>query len=303
MEFRQLRYFLAVAEHLHFSVAAERVGIAQPPLSQQIIKLEGEIGTKLFIRHPRRVELTEAGEVFRENAKRILSDVDYALTQVKMAARGESGQLSIGFAGSTVFHPCVATVMRQFRQSYPGVLIKTEESNSTALLEKVADAQVDCALVRLPLNCRDLITASLVEEEMVAVLPTGHRLGRLRSIDLAQLESDPFILFPRPIGPDLYDSIISACRTEGFSPQVGMESPQISSSVNMVAAGFGVTLIPASIRQIHATGVTYQKLKNKALRTTIALVFRPREKSVTVQNFVKDLRAVARQMSVKRVET
>jgi DNA-binding transcriptional LysR family regulator len=303
MEFRQLRYFLAVAEHLHFTVAAERLGIAQPPLSQQIIKLEREIGTKLFIRHPRRVELTEAGEVFRENAKRILSHVDYALTQVKMAARGESGHLSIGFAGSTVFHPCVARVMRQFRQSYPGVLIKTEESNSTALLEKVADAQVDCALVRLPLNCRDLITASLVEEEMVAVLPTGHRLGRLRSIDLAQLESDPFILFPRPIGPDLYDSIISACRTEGFSPQVEMEFPQISSTVNMVAAGFGVTLIPASIRQIHATGVTYQKLKNKALRTTIALVLRPREKSVTVQNFVKDLRAVARQMSVKRVET
>jgi DNA-binding transcriptional LysR family regulator len=295
MEFRQLRYFLAVAEHLHFTVAAERLGIAQPPLSQQIIKLEREIGTKLFIRHPRRVELTEAGTIFRESAKRILDDADHALAQVKKAARGESGNLSIGFAGSTVFHPWVATVMRQFRKGYPGVLIKSEESNSTALLEKVMDAKVDCAMVRLPLNCGDLDTVPLVEEEMVAVLPSGHRLGRLRSIDLAQLSRDSLILFPRPIGPDLYDSIISACRSAGFSPQIEMESPQISSTVNMVAAGFGVTLIPASIRQIHAAGVTYQNIKHEALRTTIALVLRPRERSATVLNFVRVLRTVARQ--------
>jgi DNA-binding transcriptional LysR family regulator len=297
MEFRQLRYFLAVAEHLHFTIAAERLGIAQPPLSQQIIKLEREIGTKLFFRYPRRVELTEAGTIFRESAKRILEDADHALAQVKKAARGESGSLSIGFAGSTVFHPLVATVMRQFRQGYPGVSIKSEESNSTTLLEKVIDGEVDCALVRLPLNCRDLDTVSLVEEEMVAVLPSGHRLGRLRSIELAQLSRDPLILFPRPIGPDLYDSIISACRAAGFSPQIEMESPQISSTVNMVAAGFGVTLIPASIRQIHATGVIYQNINHKVLRTTIALVHRPREKSVTVQNLVRILRTVAKQRS------
>ncbi|HEY0209054.1 LysR family transcriptional regulator [Acerihabitans sp.] len=299
MEFRQLRYFLAVAEHLHFTIAAERLGIAQPPLSQQIIKLEREIGTKLFFRYPRRVELTEAGTLFRESAKRILEDADYALAQVKKAARGESGSLSIGFAGSTVFHPLVATVMRQFRQGYPGVSIKSEESNSTTLLQTVMDGKVDCALVRLPLNCRDLDTVPLVEEEMVAVLPSGHHLGRLRSIELAQLSRDPLILFPRHIGPDLYDSIISACHIAGFSPQIEMESPQISSTVNMVAAGFGVTLIPESIRQIHATGVTYQKIKHKVLRTTIALVHRPREKSATVQNLVRILRTVAQQRSVK----
>ncbi|MYN26347.1 LysR family transcriptional regulator [Duganella levis] len=287
MEFRQLRYFLAVAEHLHFTVAAERLGIAQPPLSQQIIKLEREIGTQLFIRHPRRVELTEAGVIFKERARRVLDDANDALEHVKMAARGESGNLSIGFAGSTVFHPTVARLLRRFREDYPGVKIRTEESNSTALLGKLADAQVDCAMIRLPLDCGDLTVTPLVQEKMIAVLPSGHALGRRRTIDLKQLAADPFILYPRAINPELYDAIISACHVAGFSPRIEMESPQISSGVNMVAAGFGVAIIPESIGQFRSEGVTYQDLRNQGLGTAIALITRPREKSVTVQNFTE----------------
>ena len=285
MEFRQLRYFLAVAEHLHFTVAAERLGIAQPPLSQQIIKLEREIGTKLFVRHPRRVELTEAGVIFRERAQRVLEDANDALEHVKMAARGESGHLSIGFAGSTVFHPAVARLLRRFREAYPGVKIRTEESNSVALLGKLADAQVDCAMVRLPLDCGEMKVTPLVQEKMIAVLPSGHALGRRRQIDLKQLAADPFILYPRAINPELHDAIISACRAAGFSPRVEMESPQISSSVNMAAAGFGVAIIPESIAQFRAEGVTYQDISNKDLGTAIALITRPRDKSVTVKHF------------------
>lgn len=295
MEFRQLRYFLAVAEHLHFTAAAESLGIAQPPLSQQIMKLEKEIGTQLFIRHPRRVELTDAGAIFKDRARRILHEADDALEQVRKAARGETGQLVIGFAGSTVFHPWVATTLRRFQQRYPGVRVKTEESNSTALLGKIAEGSVDCAMVRMPLDCGELKTAALAEEEMIAVLPTGHRFGKLRSIDLAQLAADPFVLFPRAIGPDLYDSILAACRAAGFAPQIQMESPQISSTINMVAAGFGVTVIPASIRQVQANGVIYLKLRNRTLRTTISLAYRPREKLVTVKHFVDVLREIARQ--------
>jgi DNA-binding transcriptional LysR family regulator len=287
MEFRQLRYFLAVAEHLHFTIAAERMGIAQPPLSQQIMKLEREIGAKLFLRHPRRVELTEAGIIFREHAQRVLDDANDALEQVKMAARGASGNLSIGFAGSTVFHPTVARVLRQFREDYPGVKIRTEESNAAALVGKLSDGQVDCAMIRLPLDCGDAIVTPLVQEKMIAVLPSGHALGRRRSIDLKQLAGDPFILYPRAIGPELYDAIISACHAAGFSPTIGMESPQISSGVNMAAAGFGVAIVPESIGQFRAEGVTYQNISNKDLGTAIALITRPREKSVTVKNFME----------------
>ncbi|WP_322104312.1 LysR family transcriptional regulator [Paraburkholderia sp. J41] len=294
MEFRQLRYFLAVAESLHFSEAAAALGIAQPPLSQQILKLEKEIGTRLFIRHSRHVELTEAGRLFRERAQRIVEDAELALAEAQNAGRGETGRLALGFAGSTVFHPLVATVLQRYRSAYPGVSIGCEESNSSVLLERVSEAKVDAALVRLPLNCRGLATQPLVEEDVLAVLPPRHRLARRRSVDLADLAEDPLILFPRAIGPDLYDSIISACHAAGFNPTIGMESPQISSTVNMAAAGFGVTLIPSSMRQIQAKGVTYHALKNGTLHTTIALVYRPREKAPTVQNFVRLVRDASR---------
>jgi DNA-binding transcriptional LysR family regulator len=290
MELRQLRYFLAVAEHLHFTDAAAHLGIAQPPLSQQIIKLEREIGTQLFIRFPRRVELTEAGRVLRESARRIVEDTQQALAEAQNAGRGESGHLALGFAGSTVFHPLVATVMQKYRHVYPRVAISCEESNSSALLDKLGERQVDAALVRLPLDCGELVVEPLAGEDMLAVLPLGHRLSQCRSIDLADLAGDSFIFFPRPIGPNLHDSMISACRAAGFTPIIGMESPQISSTPNLVAAGFGVTLIPASIRQIHAEGVSYHELEGQPLRTGIALVHRRREKAPTVLNFVKTVR-------------
>lgn len=286
MEFRQLRYFLMVAEHLHFTVAAERLGIAQPPLSQQIMKLEREIGTQLFMRHPRRVELTEAGLIFKEKAQRILDEANDALELVKMAARGEHGHLSVGFAGSVVFHPRVASVLRAFREDYPGVKIRTEESNSVALLAKLGDGSVDCAMIRLPLAAPGLRVTPIAKEKMVAVLPAGHALEREDAVALGQLAGDGFILFPRPIGPELYDSIIAACRADGFSPRIVLESPQISSSVNMAAAGFGVAIIPESIGHVRADGVSFKPLRNDGLDTAIALVSRLREKSTTVRNFV-----------------
>lgn len=290
MEFRQLRYFLAVAEHLHFTDAAGHLGIAQPPLSQQILKLEREIGTKLFIRHPRRVELTEAGRLFRESAQRIVDDAREALAEAQNAGRGETGRLSLGFAGSTVFHPMVATTMQAYRHAYAGVAIGCEESNSALLLDRVAARQIDAALVRMPLQCRALVVEPLVDEGMIAVLPAMHRLSRRRRIALADLADDSFILFPRPIGPNLYDSIIGACHEVGFAPSISMESPQISSAPNLVAAGFGVTVVPSSIRQVQVEGVTYHELQGKPLSTSIALVPRPREKSPIVLNFVRILR-------------
>ena len=156
MELRQLRYFLAVAEHLHFTEAAAHLGIAQPPLSQQILKLEREIGTQLFVRFPRRVELSEAGRVFQESARRIVADAQQALAEAQNAGRGETGRLVLGFAGSIVFHPLVASVMQQYRSAFPKVVISCEESNSVDLLEKVAERRVDAALVRMPLQCADL---------------------------------------------------------------------------------------------------------------------------------------------------
>lgn len=295
MEFRQLRYFLAVAEYLHFTEAAEFLGIAQPPLSQQILKLEREIGTRLFVRHPRRVELTDAGRLFRERAKRIVEEAELALAEAQNAGRGESGRLVLGFAGSSVFHPLVASLMQRYRRDYPGVHIHCEENNSPALVDKVLEARVDAALVRLPVDCRDLAVQPLVEERFLAVLPSGHRHGGEPVLALHALSDDPLVLFPRAIGPALYDAIVGACWAAGFTPAIGMESPQIPAAVNLVAAGFGVTLIPESVRQAPTGAVTYHALQGEPLRSPIALVHRPREKSPVIHHLVRAVRALARE--------
>jgi DNA-binding transcriptional LysR family regulator len=290
MELRQLRYFLAVAEHLHFTEAAAHLGIAQPPLSQQILKLEREIGTQLFVRFPRRVELSEAGRVFQESARRIVADAQQALAEAQNAGRGETGRLVLGFAGSIVFHPLVASVMQRYRSAFPKVVISCEESNSVDLLEKVAERRVDAALVRMPLQCADLVVTPLIDEEIVAVLPQSHRLSRRRRVNLADLADDSFIFFPRSIGPDLHDLMIGACHAAGFTPLVGTESPQISSAVNLVAAGFGVSLVPDSIRHIHAVGASVHGLLGDPLRCGIALVHRARERAPAVLNFARAIR-------------
>jgi DNA-binding transcriptional LysR family regulator len=215
----------------------------------------------------------------------VLDDASDALEQVKMAARRQRQSVDrlcrfdrVPSDGGACAAP--------FREDYPGVKIRTEESNAWRC-SQAGGRQVDCAMVRLPLDCGDAIVTPLVQEKMIAVLPSGHALGRRRSIDLKQLAGDPFILYPRAINPELHDAIISACRAAGFSPAIGMESPQISSGVNMAAAGFGVAIVPESIGQFRAEGVTCQNISNKDLGTAIALITRPREKSVTVKNFTE----------------
>ncbi|WP_243712210.1 LysR substrate-binding domain-containing protein, partial [Burkholderia pyrrocinia] len=204
-------------------------------------------------------------------------------------------RLVLGFAGSIVFHPLVASLMQRYRRDYPGVLIHCEESNSPALVDKVLEARVDAALVRLPVDCRDLAVQPLVEERFLAVLPSGHRHGAEPVLALHALSDDPLVLFPRAIGPALYDAIVGACWTAGFTPALGMASPQIPAAVNLVAAGFGVTLIPESVRQAPTGGVTYHALQGEPLRSPIALVHRPREKSPVIHHLVRAVRALARE--------
>ncbi|WJV64710.1 LysR substrate-binding domain-containing protein [Pectobacteriaceae bacterium C52] len=185
-----------------------------------------------------------------------------------------------------VFHGFVASAMREFRKIYPDVVIHSKESNSIDLMDKVRDAAIDCALVRLPLKIEHLNCVQLVDEPMIAVLPVGHQLAQNPEISLSDLAGDSFITFPREIGPVLYDSIIRACQDAGFSPRLKMESPQISSSINLVAAGFGVAVIPESLKSIHSDGVTYHGI-SQPLTTALGLIYREQEKSAVIRNFVR----------------
>ncbi len=275
MELRHLRYFLAVAEELHFTRAAERLGIGQPPLSQQIQSLEREIGTPLFRRLPRGVELTDAGRSFQQDAQAIIDDAERATDRARRVARGELGRIRVGMINSAPFHPFIPRVIREFRRLYPNVALSLQENSTPALAQAIRDDQIDIAFVRPLLGESDgLQVRNLFDEDVVIALPSGHALARRQRLPLLSLSLEPFVLFPRAVGSGLYDDIIAVCRKVGFSPRIVQETLQVTSIVNLVAAGLGVSLVPASMQQVHTDGVTYRPISGPRPKARMSLIYR-----------------------------
>jgi DNA-binding transcriptional LysR family regulator len=289
MELRHLRYFVAVAEESHVTRAAERLGIQQPPLSQQIRALETELDAQLFHRKPRGVELTPAGRALFDEAKAILARVEDAVTATRQAARGETGRIGIGFTSSASFHPFVPRAIRTFRERHPLIALALEESGTSELVAALRGRTVDAAFVRSPIaESVDLTIEPLLEEPMVAALPSGHRLSATGdTLPLAALAGETFILYRRPVGPGLHDAIIAACDRAGFSPTIGQETPRMLSTLSLVAAGLGVTVVPASMSRLEAEGVVYRALDKRAeLTAPLNLAYRRDEISAAVRRFV-----------------
>jgi DNA-binding transcriptional LysR family regulator len=290
MELRHLRYFIAVAEEGHITRAAERLGIQQPPLSLQIRALEKELNVQLFKRLPRGVELTDAGTAFLDRARAILDQVERALATTRRTARGEQGRVAVGFTSSAPFHPFVPRVIRSFREMSPLVSLVLEESGSSELVEAVHDEEIDAAFIRSPVaDVQGLLVRPILEEEMLVALPAAHALAEATTaLPLVELAKETFILYKRPGGPGLYDTIITACRGSGFSPLVGQEAPRIISTLNLVAAGLGVSIVPASLRRLQMDGVVYRRLAdNSQLRAPLILACRRGENSAAVQRFIE----------------
>ena len=226
MELRHLRYFVAVAEERHFGRAAERLGISQPPLSQQIQSLERELGTQLFHRIPRRLELTNAGEVLLEEARWILARAEQAIRNVERAGRGELGKLCIGFTFAASFNAFVPATIRSFQETYSGVSVTLREADSTALCRALLEGDADAAFIRPPSSDPERIQLdALFDEDMLVALPTGHPLEKSTVVPLAALSDQPFILYPRRLAATVYDDIIAGCREAGFTPIVVQEAP------------------------------------------------------------------------------
>src|SRR5438067_2915420 len=299
MELRHLRYFVAVAEEGHVTRAAKRLGIQQPPLSQQIRALEAELEVQLFRRKPRGVELTQAGEALLAEARVILDRVAHATAATRRTARGEAGRIGLGFTSSASFHPFVPRVIRAFREAYPLVALSLEEGGTAELVEGLRAERIDAAFVRSPIGpAAELSVHSVLEEEMVAALPAGHRLadgaaaGRM---PLAELGAETFILYRRPLGPGLYDAIIAACQRAGYSPRIGQEAPRMLATLSLVAAGLGVTLIPASMQRIGIDGVAYRAIERKAgLVAPLNLAYRRGETAPAACRFIALARRIAR---------
>jgi len=289
MDLRHLRYFVAVAEELNFTRAALRVGIGQPPLSQQIRDLERDLGVMLFVRRPQGVVLTEAGAAFLPEARLVLAGAERARQTAQQAEKGLTGHLSLGLTSSAAFNPVVSSTVRRFRRQFPSVTLSLIERNSVYLLERMYSGDLDAAFYRPGLGDPEgMRLLRLASEPMRVILPASHHLAGLRALPLEALAQEPFVMFPRDTGLSLYDNILTACRAAGFIPQVAQEAPQISSVVNLVAADLGVSIVPASICRIRLGGVVYRRIAPPEPVATLGLAAplnaRLRGRSVLVDN-------------------
>lgn len=261
IELRRLAAFVAVAEEGHVTRAADRLGMAQPPLTRLIRGLEIALGTPLLRRHPKGVVPTAAGIALLEEARAVLARAAAVEETVRRAARGEQGRLAVGFTPSAALHPFVPDVLRRFRANRPGVQLVLDEAGTMELVAALQAGGLDAAFIRSPvIGTAGLVVDTLLEEPMVAALPAAHPLAGESEVTLASLAAEPFVLYRRPAGPGLHDAIVAACQRAGFAPLVAQEAPRLPATLSLVAAGTGITLVPASMRRMGWDGVVFRPL-------------------------------------------
>jgi DNA-binding transcriptional LysR family regulator len=301
MEFRHLRYIIAVAEEGHITRAAERLGIAQPPLSRLIKAVEQEINVQLFRRVPRGVELTDAGRTFLAGARATFANLDRTLESARRTARGEEGQISVAFTSATAFHPLVPRVIREFRETFPLVAVTLDESYSAELIECIESDRLDAAFLRSNIaKLGGLVFHPLLEESLVVALPKGHALARGQAaLPLKRLSDETFVFSRRLGGRALVrDTAFAACQAAGFSPRVGQEAPYVMSTLPLVAAGIGISIVPASLQLMNIRGVAYRRLTGSTqLKVPISLASRRGDTSAAVRQFVDLVRRRAKSHS------
>ncbi len=302
MELRHLRYFLVVAEEQHFTRAAIRLGMQQPPLSQQIKTLENQLGFDLFRRHPKGAELTPGGKAFLKEATAILASIEEATRRSLRAAQGTEGTLSVGFTTSAAAHPLIPAIIRAYQSHYPNVNLEIREGNAAELTDAVEARRVDVAFIRIPVRQpRGTMFLKLLEEEMLLILPSDHPLMRKRtkaelpSISLKSLSQEKFILVRRHGAPGMFENLLQACERLGFSPRIAMEVDRMLTNINLVASGAGISVVPASMKGFHSESVTYCRIRDAQPRLVAPITVMCRDHEIT--QLEKNFLLLAREFS------
>jgi DNA-binding transcriptional LysR family regulator len=293
IELRHLRYFIAVAEELHFGRAAERLHIAQPPLSMQIRQLEAELGFRLFHRTKRSVRLTEAGQVFLVESQRLFRQLDQAIQTGRQVSRGEVGQLVLGFVSSAAYN-VLPDILQTFHTQVPQVKLELHELTTDQQLEWLRENRLDVGLMRPPIDDDAFETEIIFREPLTIALPQTHPLAVTDTISLPDLAKEPFIIFPRTLAPGLYDQIISLCQQAGFSPNVVQEAIQMQTIISLVAAEMGVAIVPTSLQNLQRRGVVYKPLRQETPQAAIALIYKKADETPAVLRFLEITRQVSR---------
>lgn len=295
MTFNQLRYFVAVAEELHFGRAASRLRIAQPPLSRQIRELEEDLGTRLFERAHRRVSLTDAGRVLLEEARGTLAQIDRAADAARRAGQGAIGRLMLGVV-PTVDSQIFTRILRGFGRRYPAVHVVVRSLSTSAQVQALRARQLHAGFLRMPVRDEALTVKLVSREPLVAALPAGHALARSARLTLALLAEEPQITFPRDLAPGYYDTIVSLFRQAGRHLTIAHETEHVQTILGLVAGGFGVALLPGSMRMLRARGVVYRKLADRLPRAETALAYRRDDTSEVLRAFVTMVESMSRRL-------
>ncbi len=276
VELRHLRYFRTVAEELHFGRAAERLGISQPPLSTQVRRLEEMLGVRLLDRTSRSVSLTDAGEVFAGTLDRVFRSVEGALDATLRAAEGERGRVAVAFASSVMFQTLPAWI-RAFRDRYPEVELELRELPTGLQLTALQSGELDVGFVREPPPTPGVQFETVMREPLVVAVSRAHSLADrvpdgegLSARKLADLADEPFVLFPESLAPGLHAQVMHVCREAGFEPRIVQASRELYTTVSLVEAGVGITVVPASIRKMGWSGVRYLPLEGVDTRIDMA---------------------------------
>ncbi len=296
MELRHLRYFVAVAEELHFGHAANRLNTSQPSLSQQIRDLERELKVDLFLRTKRRVALTPAGQRFLHEARGILSSAERAAGVAREAARGESLKLAVGISPETDWI-LLGKALRLFAEHTPSVDIVFQNLTPEAQVGALRGGQIDVGFVGLPLEAEGMVTETTGRMRLVVALPEKHPMARKKDLKLEDLSKDAYVLWPRHLSPGSYDYLLGVFRRAGFGPPIAMEGglPSTRTVLGMIAAGLTIALVDPAFEQIAAPGVVFRALPGRGVFTETGVIYRRDDPSPILASFLHELRATPRQ--------